>query len=61
MQKKITYWQDGKFFIGYSNDYPEYMTQAYSIEELIENIKEIILEIEQEKVPGKRQTLEITI
>lgn len=49
-KKKITYWQDDKFFVGYANDYPEYMTQGYSLEELIDNIKDIIYDVENENI-----------
>lgn len=59
--KKITYWQDKEFFLGYVNNYPEYVTQGYTIEELIDNLKDIISDVEQEIIPGKRQILEIVI
>jgi predicted RNase H-like HicB family nuclease len=57
--KKVTYWQDGVFYLGYANDYPEYITQAYSLQELIDNIKDIISDVDNELVPGKRITEEI--
>jgi len=38
---KITYWQDKEFWIGYMNEYPEYLTQGLSLEELIENLNDI--------------------
>ncbi|MCL1993612.1 MAG: hypothetical protein FWG66_11775 [Spirochaetes bacterium] len=41
MQVKYTYKQDGKFLIGHINEYPEYPTQAFSLEELEENLKDI--------------------
>ncbi len=25
---KFTYWQDGDFYLGFLNDYPDYQTQA---------------------------------
>ena len=34
---KYTFWQDGEFFLGYLNDYPDYVTQGYSKDELLEN------------------------
>lgn len=39
---KYTFWQDGDFFLGYLNDYPDYETQAYTKEELIENLKDLL-------------------
>jgi len=41
MQIKYTYKQDGKFLIGHIDEYPEYPTQAFSIEELEANLHDI--------------------
>jgi len=41
MQIKYTYKQDGKFLIGHIDEYPEYPTQAFSIEELEANLQDI--------------------
>jgi hypothetical protein len=41
MQIKYTYKQDGKFLIGHIDEYPEYPTQAFSIDELEENLQDI--------------------
>ena len=38
---KYIYKQDGKFFIGHMDEYPEYPTQAFSIEELEANLLDI--------------------
>lgn len=48
---KYTFWQDGDFFIGYLNDYPDYQTQGYSKEELLENLKDLLSDIESGEVP----------
>lgn len=50
MSKKITYWQDGKFWLGYIDEYPEYVTQGLLYEELIENLKDISHDIENELI-----------
>ena len=41
MQVKYTYKQDGKFLIGHIDEYPEYPTQAFSIDELETNLQDI--------------------
>jgi len=41
MQIKYTYKQDGKFLIGHIDEYPEYPTQAFSVNELEENLQDI--------------------
>jgi len=55
----ITYWQDGNFWLGYINEFPEYVTQGLSLEELIENLKDIYKDISNELIPGKRKTIEL--
>ncbi len=37
---KLTYWQSGKDWVGFLNDYPEEITDADTLEELIEKLKE---------------------
>jgi len=41
VQIRYTYKQDGKFLIGHIDEYPEYPTQAFSIDELEANLKNI--------------------
>jgi predicted RNase H-like HicB family nuclease len=43
-----TYWEDGDFFVGYLNDYPEDSTQGLTLEDLEEALKEVY-EIRQEE------------
>lgn len=38
---KFVYWQDGTFWLGYLQDYPDFMTQGETLEELQENLKDI--------------------
>ena len=58
---KITYWQDGIQWIGYINEYPEYLTQGLTLDELIENLKDIFNDISNELIPGKRKTIELEL
>ena len=48
MELQYTYWQDGAFFVGFLNDYPEDSTQGVSLPELEEALVEIY-EIKQEE------------
>ena len=38
---KYTYWQDKDMWLGYLNEYPDYMTQGETIDELKENIIDV--------------------
>jgi predicted RNase H-like HicB family nuclease len=58
---KYTFWQDGDFFIGYLNDYPDYQTQGYSKEELLENLKDLLSGIESGEVPFIKKVEEMVV
>lgn len=58
---KYTIWQDGEYFIGYLNDYPDYETQGYSKEELIENLKSLLEDLESGEVPYIRKVEEMVL
>ena len=48
LELQYTYWRDGKFFVGFLNDYPDSSTQGYSLAELKEALAEVY-EIKQEE------------
>ena len=48
MELEYTYWQEGGFFIGFLNDYPDDSTQGLSLTELEEALIEVY-EIRQEE------------
>jgi len=58
---KYTFWQDGKFFIGFLNDYPDYETQGFSKEELLENLRSLLTDVESEEIPFIRKVEELAI
>ena len=35
------YWQEGEFWLGYLEAFPDYMTQGISLEELKENLADL--------------------
>jgi len=58
---EYTYWQDGEFFIGHLNNFPDYETQGYSKDELIENLKDLLLDLESGEVPFVRKVEELVL
>jgi len=48
LELQYTYWRDGKFFVGFLNDYPDSSTQGLSLAELKEALAEVY-EIKQEE------------
>lgn len=58
---EYTFWQDGEYFLGHLNEYPDYETQAYSKDELIENLKDLLVDLESNKVPFVRHVEELVL
>lgn len=58
---KYTFWKDDKFFIGFLNDYPDYETQGFSKDELLENLKSLLADIETEEIPFIKKVEELAV
>ena len=60
MKLKITYWKerDGKY-LGYLNDYPDHWTQGESFDDLVEHLRDLHHEFQDESLPGIRKVEEI--
>lgn len=58
---KFTYWQDGDYYLGFLNDYPDYQTQGMSKEELVSNLKELLADIESGQIPYIRKVEELMV
>lgn len=58
---KFTSWQDGDFYIGFLNDYPDYQTQAHNKDELIENLRDLLADLESEQIPYVRKVEELQV
>jgi len=55
------YWQDGEFWLGYLEEYPDYMTQGTSLEELKENLSDLYKELNDGNIPSIRKVDELDI
>jgi len=58
---KFTYWKDGKYFLGFLNDYPDYETQAKSKQELVRSLKDMLVDLESGEVPYIRKVEELVV
>jgi predicted RNase H-like HicB family nuclease len=58
---KYISWQDREFFLGYLNEYPDYCTQGYSKDELLENLKDLLIDLESGEVPCIRKVEEMAV
>jgi len=58
---KFIYWQDENMFLGYLENYPDYMTQGETILELKENLKDIFHELTSGKISQVHKVDELEI
>ena len=58
---KIVYWQDDNFWIGYLQDYPDYMTQGETLDELKEHLEDLYNDISGGHIPGIRRVDELVV
>jgi predicted RNase H-like HicB family nuclease len=59
--KKYIHWQEDDMFIGYPEDYPDYMTQGETIEKLKENLRDLFKEFTSGNIPCVRRVDELEI
>ncbi len=58
---KFTYWQDGDYYLGFLNDYPDYQTQGMSKEELVNNLRDLLADLESGEIPYIRKVEELVL
>lgn len=49
---RYVYWHDEDMWLGFIEEFPDYMTQGESMEELQENLKDIYDDLTGGKIPG---------
>ncbi len=58
---KYIYWQDEGMWLGYLEEYPDYMTQGKSLEELQDNLRDIYKELTSGSIPHVRRVAELQV
>ncbi len=58
---KFTYWQEGDYWLGFLNDYPDYQTQGMSKEELVNNLRDLLADLESGEIPYIRKVEELVL
>jgi len=58
---KYIHWQDEGMWLGYLEEYPDYMTQGASIKELEENLRDIYKELTSGNIPCVRKVSELQV
>ncbi len=58
---EYTFWKEDEFFIGHLNEYPDYETQGFSKDELVDNLKDLLKDIESGEIPYVRKVEELVV
>lgn len=58
---KFVYWEDGKYWLGYLEEYPDYLTQAESLDELKENLLDLFKDLSSGEIPYIRKIGELQV
>ncbi|MEW6141370.1 MAG: type II toxin-antitoxin system HicB family antitoxin [Thermodesulfobacteriota bacterium] len=56
---RYIYWQDEEMWLGDIEEFPDYMTQGETLEELQENLRDIYNDLSGGKIPGVRRVAEL--
>ena len=60
-KKKYIFWQDENMWIGYLVEFPDYLTQGETLDELKENLKDIYKDLTNDSLPNVRRVAELDI
>jgi len=58
---KYTYWQEDDMWLGYLEEFPDYMTQGESLKELEENLRDIYQDLTSGAIPSPRRVGELQV
>jgi predicted RNase H-like HicB family nuclease len=58
---RYVYWQDEKMWLGYLEEFPDYMTQGESLQDLQDHLKDLYDELTSGRIPGVRRVAELQI
>ncbi|MFO7620067.1 MAG: hypothetical protein R6W81_02215 [Bacteroidales bacterium] len=61
MTIKYIYWRDGDFWLGYLEDFPDYMTQGITLEDLQDHLKDLFADLTSGQIPYVRKKGELEI
>lgn len=58
---KFVYWEDNGLWLGYLQDFPNYLTQGESLDDLKEHIRDLYSDLTSGEIPGIRRMDELVV
>ena len=54
-------WQDGEMWLGYFEQFPDYLTQGESLSELEDNLRDLYRDLTGGEIPGVCSVAELSV
>jgi predicted RNase H-like HicB family nuclease len=58
---RYVHWQDGEMWLGYFEEFPDYVTQGESLAELESNLRDLYGDLTSGEIPGIRRVAELQV
>jgi predicted RNase H-like HicB family nuclease len=58
---RYVYWRDGNQWLGHLEEFPDYLTQGESLEDLQDNLKDLYRDLTSGEIPGVRRVAELSV
>ena len=58
---RYVHWQDHGMWLGYFEEFPDYLTQGESLEQLQENLRDLYTDLASGEIAGIRRVSELTL
>jgi predicted RNase H-like HicB family nuclease len=55
------HWQDGETWLGYLEEFPDYLTQGESLAELEESLRDLYQDLTSGEIPGVWKVAELSV
>ena len=55
------YWQDREFWLGYLEEFPDYLTQGESLQDLQEYLRDLYADLSSGHIPAVRKLAELEV
>jgi len=58
---EFVFWEDGQFWLGYLSEFPDYLTQGETLDELKVNLQDLYRDMTSGEIPGIRRVAELVV
>jgi len=58
---KYVYWKDGDVWLGYLEEFPDYMTQGRTLDDLKEHLEDLYRDLTSGQIPCVRRVAELDV